>query len=191
LSDQQLRAFSGTVIDLAVGMFRTVLSASRRSVIAACIVGGFVAAPSLAAGQETAIPLSNRAAGAERVVVGRVLSVSPVWQTNEFGDRLIVSIVRVAVDETMKGQVQSTVDVEVEGGTIGTLTLKVSDLEPFAPGDRAVFYLKRSRRGSLVPHLRGQGLLKLDRADRVPGSNVTLDQVRRSIRPSAPPRRPQ
>ena len=40
--------------------------------------------------------------------------------------------------------------------------LQVSDLETFTPGDRGVFYLKRGSRGSLVPHLRGQGLLKLD-----------------------------
>ena len=107
-------------------------------------------------------------------------SVSPVWRVNEFGDRLIVSVLHVAVDETLKGAAQAAVDVEVEGGTIGTLTLHVSDQEPVAAGDRAVFYLARSARGTFVPHLRGQGLLKLDRADRVPNSSLTLDEVRRT-----------
>ena len=32
-------------------------------------------------------------------------------------------------------------DVEVEGGTIGDLTLRVSDLATFTQGERAVFYL--------------------------------------------------
>ncbi len=132
--------------------------------------------------QDAPVPLVDRTRGSERVVVGQVTAVSPVWQTNEFGDRLIVSIVSVAVDETLRGPSQQAVDVEVEGGTIGDLTLHVSDLETFAPGDRGVFYLKRGSRGSFVPHLRGQGLMKLDRADRVRGSNVTLADVRREAR---------
>jgi hypothetical protein len=113
------------------------------------------------------------------VVVGRVTAVNPAWRTNEFGDRLIVTVVSVAVDETLRGPTSAAVDVEVEGGTIGDVTLHVSDLEPVAPGDRAVFYLARSRRGAFVPHLRGQGVLKLDRSDRVRNSAVTLADIRR------------
>ncbi len=130
--------------------------------------------------QVAPVSLADRARGAERVVVGRVTAVSPRWDTNEFGDRLIVSAVRVAVDETLRGPAQPTVDVDVEGGTIGETTLHVSDLEPMSMGDRAVFYLRRTGRGAFVPHLRGQGLLKLDRGDRVRGSTVTLADVRRS-----------
>ena len=125
------------------------------------------------------VPLAERARGAERVVVGRVASVSPVWQVNEFGDRLIVSILGLAVDETLKGQTQPVVNVEIEGGTIGALTLHVSDQLPVVRGERAVFYLRRNRRGAFVPHVRGQGMLKLDRFDRVPGSSLTLDRIRR------------
>jgi hypothetical protein len=123
--------------------------------------------------QDTSVSLADRARGAESVVVGRVTAVNPVWRTNEFGDRLIVSVVNVAVDETLRGSALPNVDVEVEGGTIG-------DLEPVVPGDRAVFYLTRNVRGALVPHRRGQGLLKLDRSDRVRGSGVTLAEIRRS-----------
>jgi len=126
------------------------------------------------------VPLAERARGAERVVVGRVTTVEPMWRINEFGDRLIVSVVTVAVDETLRGPAQPTVTVEVEGGTIGDLTLHVSDLEPVATGERVVFYLARNARGVFVPHLRGQGLLKLDRSDRVRGSTVTLADIRRT-----------
>jgi hypothetical protein len=130
--------------------------------------------------QGASLPLAERTRGAERVVVGRVAAVNPIWRTNEFGDRLIVSIVTVTVDETLRGPSQPSVDVEVEGGTIGDLTLNVSDLEPVSPGDRAVFYLARNTRGVFVPHLRGQGLLKLDRSDRVRNSAVTLADIRRA-----------
>lgn len=134
-----------------------------------------------ASAQEVAVPLAERARGSERVVVGRVTTVNPVWRTNDFGDRLIVSIARVAVDETLKGTAQSTVEVEIEGGTIDGVTLHVSDLDPVAAGDRAVFYLKQTSRGRFVPHLRGQGLLKLDRSDRVRGSTLRLSDIRRAV----------
>jgi hypothetical protein len=127
------------------------------------------------------MPTGERARGAERVVVGHVASVSPSWRVNDYGDRLIVSVVHVAVDETLKGAAQNAVDVEVEGGTIGTLTLRVSDLDTFSPGDRAVFYLARNRRGAFVPHLRGLGLQKIDRNGRVRGG-ASLDDVRRGVR---------
>jgi hypothetical protein len=85
------------------------------------------------------------------------------------------------VTETLKGEPQSTMDVEIEGGTIGDLTLNVSDQASFVRGERAVFYLRRSARGSFVPHLRGQGVLKLDRSDRVSGSALTLQAIRREV----------
>ena len=134
------------------------------------------------------VPLVDRARGAEQVIVGRVSSVSPEWRVDDFGDRLIVSVVRVAVDETLKGTSQASVDVEFEGGTIAGLTLHVSDQQSFVPGDRAVFYLARSRRGTMVPHLRGQGTLKLDRNSRVPNSSLTLDEIRRTVAAARAPR---
>ena len=131
------------------------------------------------------MPLRDRARGAERVVVGHVASVDAKWSVSEFGDRLIVSVVHVAVDETLKGQAQSSLDVEVEGGTIGDLTLHVSDQASIATGERAVFYLRRDARGIFVPHLRGQGIIKLDRLNRVPGSSLTLDEIRRTVAEAA------
>ena len=147
-----------------------------------CLVTGFLGMPGRAAADQVRpVPLADRARGADLVVVGRVTSVESAWRTNDYGDRLIVSVVHVAVDETMKGQAQPTMDVDVEGGTIGTMTLRVSDEQVFAPGERAVFFVRRSARGRLVPHLRGQGLLKLDRLNRVPGSSLTLDEIRRTV----------
>ena len=156
-------------------------TANRVPIIVCLGVGLLGSALDASANQATPVPLSERARGADLVVVGRVASVEPVWQVNEFGDRLIVSVVRVVVNETLKGQAIPTVDVEVEGGTIGELTLHVSDGTSFSPGERAVFYLKRTARGTLVPHLRGLGLLKLDAFDRVSGSSLTLAEIRRQV----------
>jgi hypothetical protein len=133
------------------------------------------------AGRGIPVPLEERARGAERIVLARVASVTAVWRDNEFGDRLIVSVARLSVDDTLKGQAASEVEVEVEGGTIGDLTLRVSDLSPIVAGERGVFYLRRGPTGALVPHLRGLGILKLDAADRVPGSSLTLREIRRTV----------
>jgi hypothetical protein len=147
--------------------------------MAGALAAAFVAGMAVVAAQEASVSLADRHRGSERVVIGRVTAVNPVWKENEFGDRLIISVVRVAIDETLKGQAQPTIDVDVEGGTIGTITLRVSDLTTFVPGDRAVFYLTRDRRGATIPYARGQGLLKLDATDRVRGTATTLDEVRR------------
>ena len=155
---------------------------ANRVLMLVCLCCGLLGGDLTASADQGApVPLAERARGAERVVVGRVASVAPLWQVNEFGDRLIVSVVRVIVSETLKGQPLPTLDVEVEGGTIGELTLRVSDQTSFSPGERAVFYLKRNARGAFVPHLRGEGLLKLDAANRVPGSSLTLEQIRREV----------
>ena len=99
---------------------------------------GLACATAALAQEGPPVPLVERARGAEQIILGRVASVSPEWRVNDFGDRLIVTVVRVAVDETLKGDSQATIDIEVEGGTIGSLTLHVSDQQSFAPGDRAV-----------------------------------------------------
>jgi hypothetical protein len=155
---------------------------ANRVAIILCLCSGVIGSNLAASANQAApVPLAERARGAEVVVVGRVASVDPVWQVNEFGDRLIVSMVRVVVNETLKGPAAPAVDVELEGGTIGELTLHVSDQTSLSPGERAVFYLIRTVRGTFVPHLRGQGLLKLDASNRVPGSSLTLDEIRREV----------
>jgi hypothetical protein len=148
--------------------------------LACCLALGF---ESLAS--QGAPTLVERARGAERVVVGRVASSQPIWRVTEHGDRLIVTVLQVIGGETLKGAAASTLEVEVEGGTIGDLTLRVSDLPVLAPGDRAVFYLRRDARGALVPYGRGDGLLRLDQSNRVPGTSLTLDEVRRTVRAAA------
>jgi hypothetical protein len=127
------------------------------------------------------IPVETRARSAQRVVVGTVVQQSPRFHTNEFGDRLIVTDVMVRVDETLKGAPVDLVDVVIEGGTIGTLTLEVSDMPVFKGNERAVLFLDAAA-GGFVPHRRGLGILKLDRGEQVEGTTLTLADVRRAVR---------
>jgi hypothetical protein len=71
--------------------------------------------------------------------------------------------------------------VTVEGGTVGDLTLRVSDMQELKEGERAVFFLDADGISN-VPHGRGRGILKLDDNDHVQGSTLTLDQVKDAVR---------
>jgi len=133
----------------------------------------------LAQGPE--IPVTERARRADLVVVGEIETVQSSWRVNEYGDRLIVSALRLGGVETLKGQPQSTVTVEVEGESIDGMTLKVSDLPAFTLGERAVFFLSRVSARRLVPSLRGQGVMKLDQNDRVEGTGLSLADIRQSV----------
>jgi hypothetical protein len=126
--------------------------------------------------------VSAHAKRAPHVVVARIISVVPTFETNSFGDRLIISHADVAVEESLKGQANSVISVDVEGGTVGDVTLRVSDMPSIAPGDRAVFFLHESRPGVHVPHERNESILKLDRSNHVQGTNLSLEEVKRLVR---------
>ena len=122
----------------------------------------------------------SRGAGKE-IVVARISDVHSSFATNRFGDQLIVSNAVLEVLETLKGAPEAVTSVTVEGGTVGDLTLRVSDLPQVKEGDRAVFFLDANGNGH-VPHGRGHGILKLDDDDRVEGQDLTLAQVKDAVR---------
>jgi hypothetical protein len=131
------------------------------------------------------VDVRSRAQGAERVVVAAIENVYATYDRNEFGDDLIVSRAWIRVREVMKGAgmyVGQGLEMEVEGGTIGDVTLSVSDMPSVEAGEEAVLFLRRDRRGRVIPHLRGLGILKLDNAGRVAGTDVTVDELRPLLR---------
>jgi hypothetical protein len=126
--------------------------------------------------------IASRARGAGRIVVARILDVRGQFETNRFGDQLIMSHAVLEVLETLKGAPQPIVNVVVEGGTVGDLTLRVSDLPTLTAGERAVFFLDQTAGGGHVPHGRGLGVaLKLN-GDRLADSTLTVDDVRQQVR---------
>jgi hypothetical protein len=116
---------------------------------------------------------------AERAVVGTVLDVQPSWRENKWGDRLIVSRARVKPAETLKGETASAdLSVDVEGGTLGSVTLEVSHAPRLAAGERAVFLLKRGDQGGFVPAGGAEAVLKLTPQDTVAGTTLRLADLR-------------
>ena len=125
--------------------------------------------------------LVERARGAKKIVVATVEDVQSNFDVNDSGDRLIVSHALMRVDETMKGPKEPVVTMTVEGGTVGELTLSVSDMPVMAKGDRAVVFLDESNRFQHVPRDRGLGVLKLDPTNHVEGTTTTLDEIRSAV----------
>jgi hypothetical protein len=150
--------------------------AHKLMIAAWCAASTMVAA---SGGRPVDIP--ERARRADTVVVATATSVKPTWRTNAYGDRLIVSEVVLTVQETLKGSSAGTVQMDLEGGTLDGVTLRVSSLPDLKPGERAVFFLDRTLSGSHVPHLKGLGILKLDGTDRVIDSSLQLADIRQMV----------
>jgi len=135
-------------------------------------------AQSLAAAGPQPATIQERARGAERIVVASISDIRAAYEHNAYGDELIVSHASLALEEVIKGNSEKAT-VAVEGGTVDGVTLRVSTFPTLSRGERAVFFLKRGPSGEYVPHLNGQGILKLDATNHVKGSSLSLDDIRR------------
>lgn len=129
------------------------------------------------------VDLAAHAKGAARVIVATVVSVESRFDVNAFGDQVIISDAAVDVEEVLKGSRLASLTVTVEGGTVGDVTLEVSDVPALQRDDRVVFFLNDAPPGALTysPYRRGLGILKLDSSDRIAGTTLTLDDVRRAV----------
>jgi hypothetical protein len=143
-------------------------------------IGVALAVTTMHAANSVAVPIPDRAKGADRVVVATVTDAQARYEISPWGDRIIVTHAHLAVEEALKGTTESAA-LAVEGGTVGGMTLHVSSLPTIAPGDRGVFFLKRGANGEFTPHLRGQGILGLDASNHVRGSGLSLEDVRRMV----------
>jgi hypothetical protein len=128
------------------------------------------------------VDIPTRAKGAEQVIVATVVDVETAMDVSVNGDQLIVSHALLQVEETMKGGPAASVQLMVEGGTFGGLTLRVSDMPTIEVGERAVFFVDRTPAATRQLHRRGLGMLKLDTQNRVPGTSLSLDDIREMVR---------
>lgn len=148
--------------------------------VALLLAGAAFGTLSAQAGPPADIP--GRAKGAEQVVVAKVVELRSEFDINVHGDQLIVSHALLQVEDTFKGNPAAALQLVIDGGTVGDLTLEVSDLPSIEEGDRGVFFLERTPSGTRQLHGRGLGLLLLDANDHVQGTNLTLDDVRRAVK---------
>ncbi len=81
---------------------------------------------------------------ATHVLIGKVKSVDSYYDSNKWGDTLIYSQVGIKVEKKLKGEIEDFVDFIVEGGTVGEITLKVSEYPLFTEGEKVKLYLKKT-----------------------------------------------
>jgi hypothetical protein len=131
------------------------------------------------------VDITERIQGAQAIVVATALNVDARWDHNAAGDLLIMSRIALHVEETLKGRPFSSRLLDVEGGTLNGVTLHVSSLPDVKPGERAVVFLDEN--GSMVdaPHGKGLGILKLDAANRVVGSSLSVNDIRTLVHSAA------
>jgi hypothetical protein len=126
-------------------------------------------------------------------VVGRVEKVSSRWEEWDGVGRLIVTRCSVIVEESLGGRGAARggaeITVEVPGGTVGDLTLVVSDAPALVEGERAVFFLVEDAprachrvyglESGKLP-LRGHRIV--GNPGLVSGPISSLDEVRRAVK---------
>ncbi|MEW6108840.1 MAG: hypothetical protein AB1632_06710 [Nitrospirota bacterium] len=100
----------------------------------------------------------------DAVVTGKVEAVSSYWSSD---GKTILTSVSVRVDRVVRGKtIGKIVVVEYEGGEVGDIGLKVSDMTEFSSGESVILFLKEGRSGKdgIVHKLVGkaQGVYKVD-----------------------------
>jgi hypothetical protein len=141
-----------------------------------------VAAATVFASNQRPVDIDTRAKGASQVVVARVVDTFSTFGVTEHGDQVILTHTQLQVEEALKGSPNQLVPLTIEGGTVGDLTLRVSDMPTLKNGDRGVFFLDADGHGGNRPHGRGLGVLKLDANNVVSGSDLTLVDIRKMVR---------
>jgi hypothetical protein len=143
-------------------------------------LSGGIAAVEASHGRPASI--EERTRGSQKVIVATARTVNASWRTNVHGDRLIVSRVVLDVEESLKGESAASMAMEVEGGTIDGITLRVSGVPAVHAGERGVFFLEESGPATYRPHLGSDGVVILGGDDLADGLGWRLQDLRRAVR---------
>lgn len=150
-----------------------------RSVLVSALVVVGALGTGLLADSTVPTDLATRLRGASRTVVGSVARLEPRMVRTPRGDEIIVTRTWIRVEESLKGRADAFLAVDVEGGTLGDISMRASDITPLVVGERAVVLVEPTAEGGWRPHRRGLGLLRLSPDNRIRELGVSLGDVRR------------
>ena len=115
--------------------------------------------------------------GSESVIIGEVEDTEAQWSKD---GKTIFTKAFIVVNEIIRGRtLQKTITIEYEGGEIGDIGLKVSDVVPLEKGERVLLFLKSGKsRGdgfvyNLVGKAQGKYTIDKERIGRKRGFSVT------------------
>ena len=80
---------------------------------------------------------------ADLIFTGQVLSRRAEWRNNG-GQKSIVTLVTFGVRAVHKGRADATVTLQFLGGTVGDVTLDVSEMPKFKPDERVVLFVEKN-----------------------------------------------
>lgn len=134
---------------------------------------------SLAQGAVVHKDVSELTAESNRIVIGDVIEVTSFWNQER---TLIKSRIVVEVDDYLIGEGIGAETLEMSGGTIDDLSLHVSVLPVFEPGDRVLLFLGNSEIG-LVGCFQGAYLTDGEQVARMaPGCRQIFSETLRPLR---------
>jgi len=126
---------------------------------AAIAAGALVAAPA-SASLIVALDTPTMVKEADHIAVVDVVSVNAGWDA---AHERILSTIELSVVETWKGTMTpaSRVKVVQPGGTVGDMTMVVSGMTRFAPGERALVFLRgRPESAAVVGMAQGKRVMQ-------------------------------
>ncbi len=99
----------------------------------------------LSASATTVIPptFDELVGRAELIFEGTVKDVRAQW-VGEGAQRHIMTYVTFDVAENVKGQASSSYTLQMLGGTVGDVTMEVTDTPKFVPGDREILFVENN-----------------------------------------------
>lgn len=111
----------------------------RRALIAVFFCVWFVVIPVLS--MMIPLPLERLTEAADIVILGEVEAVRSEWSLDK---SIILTVTTIKVKEAWKGSLgYPRIFIQTQGGTIGDLTLKVSDVSVFKEGEEVVVFLNK------------------------------------------------
>lgn len=100
---------------------------------------------------------------ADVIIEGDVMQVSSYWNDDHTS---IYTEAVVVVNEPIKGSAATLIRVRHEGGEVGNVGLKISDMESFQNGERVLVFLKsdqnKIKEDVYVPVGKAQGKYRID-----------------------------
>lgn len=119
---------------------------------------------------------------ADLILIGVTENVRSRYETNEYGDDLIVSDVRIRPEEILKGRSDSS-DIVLNnliGGTVGNMSLGASHVPVFAQGERVSLFLKQERGGLRI--IDGEsGKSRVNNFGQLPEMGISVEQLRSEV----------
>ena len=103
-----------------------------------------IAMPWAMASLVRAMDLAALTTEADQIVVGEVLSSASAW---DGGHRNIYSAIEIGVQESWKGVLPASGKIRIRqlGGTVGQVEMTVLGMPRFAPGERALVFLRHEQ----------------------------------------------